>query len=136
MTVIAIGLNILPSIPARLRIGTYTTVMINTPKNIGLATSFAALNTVSIRSRALKIPPVIRWRSPRRRTIFSTITTAPSMISPKSMAPRLIRFPVMRQATMPDMANRKESGMASETINAARILPSNSNRMKATRTAP
>ena len=68
--------------------------------------------------------------------VFSTMTTAPSMISPKSTAPRLIRLPDTRPCTMPVMANRKESGMARETMIAARTLPSSKRSTTMTSTAP
>ena len=40
-------------------------------------------------------------RSPSRRTTFSTMTTAPSTMRPKSIAPRLIRLPEIPAGTMP-----------------------------------
>src|SRR2546425_206164 len=62
--------------------------------------------------------------------MFSTITTAPSMMRPKSIAPRLIRLPEMPKRIMPSMVNISESGIASATIKAARQLPSSSNRIR------
>ena len=72
------------------------------------------------RERAAKLVlPLPSWR-----TMFSTMTTAPSMIRPKSIAPRLIRFPEMPKRAMPVSAKRNESGMAEATMSAARQLPS------------
>src|SRR5436190_4423283 len=67
---------------------------------------------------------------------ISTMTTAPSMIRPKSIAPRLIKFPETPNFNMPVTANRNESGMAAVTMSAARQLPSNTSKTAMTKIAP
>ena len=67
-----------------------------------------------------------RCRSPSRRRQFSTMITAPSTIRPKSIAPRLIRLPLILVCTMPIAVSSIESGIASAVMSAARKLPSSS----------
>ena len=73
--------------------------------------------------------PAQRDAAPRakRRRQFSTMMTAPSTISPKSSAPRLIRLPETRFCTMPVMVSSIESGMIAAVMSAARKLPSSRN---------
>ena len=67
---------------------------------------------------------------------FSTITTAPSTMIPKSSAPRLIRFALTFALTMPVNVISIDSGITSAVISAARMLPRNRNRIAITRIAP
>ena len=53
---------------------------------------------------------------------FSTITTAPSTIMPKSSAPRLIRLALTLLVNMPVKVNSIASGITIAVISAARIL--------------
>src|ERR1700694_1504021 len=76
--------------------------MIATAKATGRATSCAASRTTCATGR--------EGASARRRTMFSIITTAPSTKRPKSMAPRLMRFPEMPVKYMAVMAASIESG--------------------------
>ena len=62
--------------------------------------------------------------------------TAPSTISPKSIAPRLIRLPLIRPCNMPMAVSSIESGIASAVISAARKLPSSRNSTTMTSSAP
>ena len=71
------------------------------------------------RARRAAGPARARARAKRRR-MFSTITTAPSTMMPKSIAPRLSRLALILPSTMPVTANSIESGMTSATISAAR----------------
>jgi hypothetical protein len=57
ITTTAIGLNIFPSMPCNASTGTYTTVMMATPKNIGRATSRALTSTSCIRSAGVSSRP-------------------------------------------------------------------------------
>ena len=129
-TVIAIGRNIFPSMPRRAMIGRYTMVMVITPNATGRATSRQAARTFS------------KWddesfrRSRRTRTIFSIMTTEPSTMIPKSMAPRLIRLPLMPAIRMATKAIIMDKGMAAATISPPRKLPSNSSRIINTRSPP
>ena len=108
-------------------------VMIATPKNIGLPTCLLAVSTVWRRSSVVSGRRRWCWRIPSWRTTFSTMTTAPSMIRPKSIAPRLIKFPETPNFNMPVTANRNESGMAAVTMSAARQLPSNTSKTAMTK---
>ena len=51
------------------------------------------------------------------------MTTQPSTMRPKSIAPRLIKLPEIFAVTMPVTATSMERGMASETTRPARKLP-------------
>ncbi len=62
--------------------------------------------------------------------------TAPSTISPKSRAPRLIRLAEIFASTMPVMVISMATGITSAVMIAARMLPSSRNRMTMTRVAP
>ena len=62
--------------------------------------------------------------------------TAPSTISPKSSAPRLIRLAEILACTMPVMVSSIATGMTSAVITAARKFPSSRNRIRITRPAP
>ena len=92
-------------------------MMISTPKSTGRATSIAALRINATR------PPSLESSAPpaaRRRTKLSIITTAPSTISPKSMAPSDIRFAEMPNSRIPMKPTSIESGMTAATMSAAR----------------
>ena len=62
--------------------------------------------------------------------------TAPSTISPKSMAPSDIRLPLIFPCTMPVTVISIENGMARAVMIAARMLSSMRNRTTTTRIAP
>ena len=92
------------------RIGTYTIAMIASPKTLAERTSSVAPSitpsrSVGVSKRASRCCPSVS-----RRTAFSTMMTAPSTMSPKSMAPRLIRLPESPAAFMTTTANRKRQG--------------------------
>ena len=72
----------------------------------------------------------------KRRIQFSTITTAPSTIIPKSNAPKLIRLALMFCCAIPVKVNSIDSGITQAVINAARILPKNKKRITITKIAP
>jgi hypothetical protein len=55
--------------------------------------------------------------------IDSMTTTEPSTKRPKSIAPRLMRLPVIPTKFIPLIAINIEIGMAKATISAARTLP-------------
>jgi hypothetical protein len=88
ITVRAIGRNIFPSTPSRASSGRWTSVMIATPKTTGLRTS-----RVASRTTVVAFAPAGACES--LLTQFSMTITALSTIRPKSIAPRLIRFPAM-----------------------------------------
>ena len=105
-------------------------MMMPIPNVMGRTTSWAA--SAVICRTVLSRPS----GSPRRRTTFSTRTTAPSTIRPKSIAPRLMRLAEMRDSTIPVKASSIESGMAEATISPARMLPRKAKRTATTRSAP
>ena len=91
----AIGLNIFPSTPVRERIGIKTIRIIICP-NIA---DFIILEAPSKEIESIKYNLSSPFRVLKSsflasifRAIYSTIITAPSIIIPKSSAPRLIRF--------------------------------------------
>ena len=136
ITVYAMGWNILPSTPVKVRMGRYTAMMMKTPKMLGRATSLVAEITMANRSSRSSTRPRRCCPSARRRMQFSTMMTAPSTINPKSSAPRLIRLPLMRPWTIPVMVNSMEKGMTHAVISAARMFPSRRKRTTITSTAP
>ena len=136
MTVMAIGVNILPSTPLKAKIGRFTKITTSTLIKLGVNTSRVAVNTVLKRSSSFKMRPSSCCRPAKRRMQFSTIITAPSTIKPKSRAPRLIRLALTFACTMPVISINIDSGMTIAVINAARILPSISNNTTTTNTAP
>ncbi len=72
----------------------------------------------------------------RWRTMFSTITTAPSTTMPKSSAPSESRLAGICLRSRQVAAKSSEKGMVSATISAPRTLPRKRNRMMATRIMP
>ena len=68
--------------------------------------------------------------------MFSIITTEPSTISPKSIAPRLIRLPEIPSCFMAMNAASIDSGIAEATIRPPRRLPSSSSSTTMTRSPP
>ena len=68
--------------------------------------------------------------------VASTIITAPSTINPKSIAPRLIKFPLTPKTRINETANNMESGITEATINPALKLPKNKTSTKITISAP
>ena len=112
-------------------------MMMSTPKSTGRATSTAALRNRLIRSSCAWDPWVCDTRSPtsaRRRTKFSIITTAPSTMSPKSMAPSDIRLADTPKRRMPMNPTSIESGITAATISEART--SRRKKKSTTRTNP
>jgi hypothetical protein len=67
---------------------------------------------------------------------FSTMITAPSTISPKSSAPRLIRLALTLVCTMLVISISIDSGITIAVSSAARTLPSISSSTTRTRMAP
>ena len=78
--VIAMGANILPSIPSSASKGINTKMMMPTPKSTGLPTSVAASKIIRFRDS-----PIFR-RAPNLAKVFSTTTTDPSTMMPIAIA--------------------------------------------------
>ena len=66
----------------------------------------------------------------------STIIMAPSTINPKSIAPRLIRFPLTPKRRIMERANNNDNGITEATTNPARQFPNNKTKTKTTIKAP
>ena len=130
ITVCAIGLNILPSMPTKAKIGMYTIKMMISPKAAELLIFIAAIFTCSFICAAVNFLPA----KPvcKRCTMASVIITAPSTIRPKSMAPKLIRLAEIPNTFIIEIANSIANGMTEATIRPARQLPSISTRIKTT----
>ena len=109
--------------------------MIRTPNRIGRATSVAADVNSARRDSAGSAPGSGRY-SPRRRTKFSIITTAPSTIRPKSMAPSDIRFADTPKYRIPMKPTSIDIGMTAATSRAARASPRNTNSTMTTSSDP
>ena len=136
MNVQAIGRNIFPSMPSRARTGKKTTMMMAMPKTMGRATLLAEEVTTSSRSSGVRVRPRERLRCARLRMFASVITTEPSTMMPKSMAPRLSRLAAIANWYMPSSAKSIASGMASATRSPARMFPSNTKSTRMTSAAP
>ena len=103
---------------------------------VGRSISRDDSTTSSSRSFKASNRPSLCCRCASRRNVFSTMMTAPSMMSPKSSAPRLIRLPEMPNAFMPIALINSDKGITSAAMSAARQLPSRANRMTTTSSAP
>ena len=66
------------------------------------------------------------------KAIYSTIITAPSIIIPKSMAPRLIKLASIPKIYIIERAKSKLSGMTEAMTNPERMLPKSSTTTKMT----
>ena len=104
-------------------------MMIATPKTIGRAISLAARPADFIGN---SFPP----DSSNHRTWFSIITTAPSTIIPKSIAPRLIKFALMPKRRMPRKLISIDNGITNATTMAADTFPKKISRTIVTRRKP
>ncbi len=78
-------------------------VMMPRPNRLGRITSLVAVAASSMRSAFVSTRPDAACAAPKRRRQFSMMITAPSTMSPKSSAPRLIRLPDTPPRTMPVM---------------------------------
>ena len=135
-TVIAIGWNIFASTPVKAKMGRYTTIIMAWPNRSGLRACLAAKKTSLKRSCLVNNRPAWCWASASRRIQFSTITTAPSTIIPKSNAPRLIKLALIFCSAIPVKVNSIDNGITQAVIKAARKLPKKINRITMTKIAP
>ena len=133
-TVFAIGVNILPSTPTNVRIGMYTIKIMISPNAALFLILEAERNTSSSISDCVN--RFIDFRKPKWCTVASTMITAPSTISPKSIAPKLIRLALTPKIFIIPNANSIDNGMAEATINPALRFPRNSTKTKITINAP
>ena len=132
----AIGLNIFPSTPSSARIGMNVAMMIISPNCVTFRTSEVACLITPACSSLVRVLPRCARASESLRTQFSTMITAPSTMIPKSIAPRLIRLPLMPNCFIPRMAKSIATGIATAAITAPRKLPRSSTKMMMTRAAP
>ena len=77
-------------------------------------TSSSICACVSLAPRYLSLLMPMWWHT------ASTMMTAPSTISPKSIAPRLIRFPLTPKSFIMPNANSMDSGITEATTSPAR----------------
>ena len=88
----------------------------------------------------LRSSPLLPSSSSRRTEICSTMNsamiTAPSMMIPKSRAPRLIRLASIPNINIMEMVKSSASGMMEVITSAERILPSRSSTVSMTMSAP
>ena len=135
LNVIAIGLNILPSIPDKDKIGIKTIKIINCPKTAEFIILDALLKviwSISICCFSFDSPTKLADLLAIWNAINSTIITAPSIIIPKSIAPKLIKLASIPKIFMNEIANNKQSGITDATTNPERQLPNNSTTTKIT----
>ena len=81
----------------------------------------------------VSLPFLLTWS---RCIIASTIITAPSTISPKSIAPKLIKLPLTPKSFIIEMANNNANGITEATTKPALQLPRSKTKMKTTINAP
>ena len=122
----AIGRNIFPSTSPSERIGMNTMSMINCPKMAEFIILEAPLKVILSISFWRPSPVCLlksEFRNVSDTAINSTIITAPSIIIPKSSAPRLIRFTSIPKRYIMAMVKSIDSGMMDEITSADRKLP-------------
>ena len=103
-TVHAMGRKRRPSTACKVKMGRYAVMMMAIAKNTGRCTSCAASRILSI---GVRLPlPCERWR-----TMFSTMTTAPSTTMPKSSAPSESRLAGIWRRSRQVAANKSEKGI-------------------------
>ncbi len=127
------GRSIWPSTPPRISPGQYEIKMISQPITMGVATSMAARLTTRLRSEKSKLRPRPSWLLESLKRTLSTMTTAPSTISPKSSAPRLIKLPDIPSQESAQRANRNAAGITKMVIKVARQLRKKNSRTAVTR---
>ena len=135
LKVSAIGLNILPSTPSKVKIGIKIIKMMNCPKMAEFII-FEALFRVIASICSCFIDFSKRCKSSLLaiivNVIYSTIITAPSIIIPKSMAPKLIKLASILKMLINEIANNKLKGITEATTKPDRILPNNKTTIKIT----
>src|SRR5215831_1672852 len=103
---------------------------------VGWITSRADSATVSRRPLALSTRPSACRRSDKCLRLFSAMMMAPSTISPKSSAPRLIKLALILPCSIPVAVMSMVIGITMAVIRAARKLPSIRKSTRATSVAP
>ncbi len=133
----ASGENIFPSTFWKEKIGISAVMIISLEKKTAFALSLAALRINPIFDMTLNAGiPTSRAFLSRTTKIPSTITTAPSIIIPKSMAPmdnKLADIPIIRRQMK---ANNNANGMTTATTTVVRQSAININTMKVTNRMP
>ena len=135
----AIGRNIFPSTPVSDNTGINTIKIIICP-NIADCIIFEAplIEIASINDRRFSAGKPFESELLRFIfiTIYSTIITAPSMIIPKSSAPKLIRFASIPKIYIIEMVNSNARGIIDVITRAERKFPSSKITVNITMTAP
>ena len=135
LKVIAIGLNIFPSMPVNERIGIKTMSIINCPKIAEFIIFEALLYVIwSISSclSSFESGPNCADLLAIWKAINSTIITAPSIIIPKSIAPKLIKLASIPKIFIKEIANNKHKGITEATTKPERQFPNNKTTTKIT----
>ena len=135
----AIGRNILPSTPESERIGMNTIKIMICPKMADFIIILELSMVISSLTWFSSIPfnPAKRFLfTANWWTVNSTMITAPSMMIPKSIAPRLIRFADKPKMYIMLMPNSRLIGITDATISPDRRLPSSNTTTKITIRAP
>ena len=131
------GENIFPSTFWKENIGSKAVMIINFEKKIDLPISvpvfFIKLPLANLLN--FSIPTSLALRS-RTTNSPSTITTAPSMIIPKSTAPRLNKLALIPINFRHKKAKSNDSGITIETVKVVRQSAMNKNTMQVTRIIP
>ena len=131
------GENTLPSTFSKEKIGSRAVIMMALAKKMDLPMSrpvfLIMLSLASLLNRS--IPSSWAFLS-RATNSPSTITTAPSMMMPKSMAPMLSRLALMPLSRRQMKANSSASGIMMLTITVVRQSAMNRNTMTVTSTMP
>ena len=131
----AMGLNIFPSTPLNDRIGIKTIKIISCPKMAEFIILEAPLNVISsLRFCISNLPKLFRACCflVISKAMNSTIITAPSMIIPKSIAPKLIKFASTPKIYINDKAKSKHNGITEATTKPDLKLPNSNTTTKIT----
>ncbi len=133
----ASGANILPSTFSKLKMGMSAVMMMSLLKNTATPVRVAVRRIrPSLLMRLNRSMPTRCASWSRATKIPSTITTAPSMMMPKSMAPRESRLAFMPFMRRQKKAKSRASGMMMETTSVVRQSAMNSSTMAVTRMMP
>ena len=133
----ASGLNTLPSTFSNEKIGSKAVMIMALAKKIDLPISrpdfLISPNFESLLNRSMPIWWAL-WSSATNSP--STITTAPSMMIPKSIAPMLSKLALMPRSRRQMKANSSANGIITDTITVVRQSAINRNTINVTSTMP
>ena len=131
----AIGLNIFPSTPLNDKIGIKTISMISCPNTAEFIIFEAPSSVILFFKLCFSLAARDRncvFSLVTLNAINSTIMTAPSMIIPKSIAPKLIKLASTPNRYIKEKAKSKQRGMTEATMRPDRKFPNNKTTTKMT----